>query len=208
MSNGSSLYNTWASVRYICTFFRPFSLAEGWLKRRLSWFALEQPFMLTVPHFESSIFQTAGQETVFLSGTGWPVEGGKTGLKTTQTNLYATSCLPSRPAVRTWTVRNLGLAQWLHGWLPFRMESCRELFLVEHKTNTFREEGGQEDREKTREKTVIGKKKKNTIRLLCKWAAGKTTLPIIALIISFLCEFAYFISLLFIMGGYASILMW
>lgn len=36
----------------------------------------------------------------------------------------------------------------------------------------------------------------------------KTTLPIIALIISFLCEFAYFISLLFIMGDYASILMW
>lgn len=36
----------------------------------------------------------------------------------------------------------------------------------------------------------------------------KTTLPIIALIISFLSEFAYFISLLFIMGDYASILMW
>lgn len=36
----------------------------------------------------------------------------------------------------------------------------------------------------------------------------KTTLPITALIISFLREFAYFIPLLFIMGDRASILMW
>lgn len=35
-----------------------------------------------------------------------------------------------------------------------------------------------------------------------------TTLPIIGLIISFLCEFAWFISVVFIMVGYASILMW
>lgn len=129
-------------------------------------------------------------------------------------NLYVTSCLISSLVVHTWADRNLWVAPSLRGWLAFILDSCRDLILVEHKTLHL--EGGRGGGKKERRITEMNiickkekkKKKENTIRLLCKWAAVKTTLPIIALIISFLCEFAYFISILFIMGDGASILMW
>ena len=72
-------------------------------------------------------------------------------------NMYATSCFLSRPVVHTWADRNLWVARSLRAWLAFMLESCRDLFLVEHKTLHL--EGGWEggEREKT-EKNIICKK--------------------------------------------------
>lgn len=132
------------------------------------------------------------------SSLTWSKEGVKV-----WNNLYATFCLKSRPVVHTWADRNLWVARSLRGWMAFRLAKLQRF--VFSGTQDHAPWGRKRGRERKQSRTLFIK---NTIRPLCKWAAVKTTLPIITLIISFLCEFAYFISLLFIMGDYASILMW
>lgn len=68
-------------------------------------------------------------------------------------NAYATRCLISRPVVHTRADRNLLVASSRCGWLAFMLDSCRDLFLVEHKTLHLKGgkggRGGSEGRKKS-----------------------------------------------------------
>lgn len=108
----------------------------------------------------------------------------------------ACGCIPELIEISGRLVCTISAADWL----LFGPRSFTDsVFQRSSRLCAFREAGGGSTGRGNRDKHCLFQKKVLSDGLLCKGTVVKTKLPIIALIISFLCTFAYFISFFFML---------